>query len=573
MLQRFASPFRVLALAVLGLSASAQAQSWVTAVEPAPHAISAPVDAPLTVTFSEPLDAGTVTPTAFRVTGDRFGAYPLASATYDAGTQTVTLTPADAFGTGEGLLVTVTTVITNAGGTPMPAPYVWRFSSTVRGGSGSFNDAATLAVGSTPYAISTSDFNGDGHLDLATVNRGSNSVSVLDGDGVGGFAPARTVAVGTQPEGLVAGDWNSDGAPDLATANAGSSSVTVLLNNGDGTFAASTVTVGAGPHTVRAGDLNGDGHLDLVTSEFGAIALSLLLGDGAGGFTRTALAGPGGAPELVMIQDADDDGDLDLIAPSFSAGSVRVFTNDGGAGFTGGPPFGVGAGLHGLCAGDVTGDGLVDVLGPSSTADQVYRLTGDGIGGFLPEPSAAVPMAWFCRTGDLDGDHDLDVAVTSFNGAQVFAWRNDGTGTFDASTASPTGTRPHGLVLGDWDEDGDLDLATANDGSASVTVLFNEGTVSTEPSAPDGFGLHLDAPFPNPAAATVVLGYTLDHSTSVTLTLLDLQGRELTVLGQGDRAPGRHRAALDTTDLPSGHYLLRLSTPSGAVQHRVTVAH
>ena len=52
-------------------------------------------------------------------------------------------------------------------------------------------------VGSSPYSVATGDFNGDGKPDLVTANAGSNSVSVLLGNGDGTFQNAVNYAVGS----------------------------------------------------------------------------------------------------------------------------------------------------------------------------------------------------------------------------------------------------------------------------------------------------------------------------------------------------------------------------------------
>ena len=80
------------------------------------------------------------------------------------------------------------------------------------------------------------DFNGDGRTDLAVVNNGSNSVSVLLGNGDGTFQGQVTYAVGNGPDAIVAGEFSGDGRTDLAVASSADSTVSVLLGNGDGTF-------------------------------------------------------------------------------------------------------------------------------------------------------------------------------------------------------------------------------------------------------------------------------------------------------------------------------------------------
>lgn len=92
-----------------------------------------------------------------------------------------------------------------------------------------------------PSDIVAVDLDGDGHLDLATANGGSDDVSVLLDDGSGDYTIAESSphSVGPAPAGLVTGDFNGDGHPDLATANTGVASrddVSVLINAGDGTF-------------------------------------------------------------------------------------------------------------------------------------------------------------------------------------------------------------------------------------------------------------------------------------------------------------------------------------------------
>jgi hypothetical protein len=97
-------------------------------------------------------------------------------------------------------------------------------------GNGTFKQGSIPPeVGSIPYTVSVADFNGDGNLDLATANAGSNTISVLLGNGNGTFDLYTSLATGTDPVGGVIGDFNSDGIPDLATADNTANEVTVWL--------------------------------------------------------------------------------------------------------------------------------------------------------------------------------------------------------------------------------------------------------------------------------------------------------------------------------------------------------
>src|SRR5690606_9405290 len=87
-------------------------------------------------------------------------------------------------------------------------------------------------------------------------------------------------------------------------------------------------------------------------------------------------------------------------------------------------------------------------------------------------------------------------------------------------------------------------------------------TASAElPAAPT-----LEAAHPNPFRLAATLSFTLPEATGATLAAFDMLGRRVAVLHDGHTEPGRHTVAFDASGLPSGAYLVRLTTEDGTTQ-------
>ncbi len=155
-------------------------------------------------------------------------------------------------------------------------------------GTATFATKQDFGVGDRPGSVAAVDLNGDGMLDLASANNYSDSISVLlnttaPGATTATFAAKQDFVVSDGPFFVAAADLNGDGMLDLATPNSGTDNISVLLNTtapgaGIPTFAAKQ-DFGAGdaPASVAAADLNGDGMLDLANTNMSSNNISVLL--------------------------------------------------------------------------------------------------------------------------------------------------------------------------------------------------------------------------------------------------------------------------------------------------------
>ena len=75
---------------------------------------------------------------------------------------------------------------------------------------------------------------------------------------------------------------------------------------------------------------------------------------------------------------------------------------------------------------------------------------------------------------------------------------------------------------------------------------------------------------PNPTAGRVEIQYAVARQGRVRLELLDVSGRVVATLANGEREPGRYGVAWDRGDrLSAGLYFVRLVAPDGTAVTKV----
>ena len=302
----------------------------------------------------------------------------------------------------------------------------------VRGdGSGIFDDDAEITV-TAPQAVTTGDFNEDGHVDFAVLGRqysGAIKVQIILGDGTGGLSYGATFtpfSASSFPQDTVAGDFNEDGHLDLAFS--GTSILVTYLGTGDGGFVADQSHALSAGRQIMVGDLNLDGHTDLLTGS------KTLLGAGDGSFSE-------------------------LSAPNANVAAL----------------------------GDMNEDGIPDLIGATSL---LLHYEGNGDGTFTL--TGTTPLGAFANAiqlADIDADGHLDV-VTLLNNLSFSVTLGLGDGTVCPPQPNPITFFPNSvLTVADLSEDGLPDVIiplTATDESWTRALV---NTTTTSPWTDLGFGL------------------------------------------------------------------------------------
>ena len=302
--------------------------------------------------------------------------------------------------------------------------------------------ARTIALPESPGEMVLGDVNGDDRLDVALDSHDSYNVTLVLGEANGGFAlaPNSPIAMkkGQHPHthGLGLGDLNGDGKLDLATVNNEDNDVSVAFGDGRGGFTLaprSPFAVGPSPYPLTLGDVNSDGRFDIVATASAtgparaqqlasSRALTLLLADGQGGFRRSEIPLRTGQPWFVGLGDLNGDSKPDLVATHHEQSALTVLIGDGAGNFreTAGSPFDFGHDVWQIVLADVNRDRRVDVI--AAAGDSIRVMLGDGTGGFKPAPHSPFTTArgtWRLAVGDIDQDGKTDVVTSNTDSNSV----------------------------------------------------------------------------------------------------------------------------------------------------------
>ncbi len=378
-------------------------------------------------------------------------------------------------------------------------------------GNGTFNpspDGVTnivLGTGKGPVALTSADFNNDGHPDLAVADSLDGTITLFLSNPSNDFTyyTVKTLSGYGAPMGIASGHFSTSGNVDLAVTDSSSSSVHILTGDGHGGFStSSTVTVGSQPTGITQGDFNHDGKLDLAVTNAGSGNVSVLLGQGNGSFTVQSpiSVGPStgtGATSIIAL-DTTGDGNLDLVTANPLQGNFAVLTGNGDGTFAAADYYQVPNGPAYVTAGDFNRNGKPDLAVTESTGGMVAVLRSNTLptpvpGGRSFTASASQPagngnMADSVATGDFNHDGFQDIAVSYLEDNAVRVLQGNGKGGFGPAATYAVGAQPYQVVSGDLNNDGYKDLVTVN-----TSINTKPGSISVLMNKADGSGTFMPA--------------------------------------------------------------------------------
>ncbi len=355
-----------------------------------------------------------------------------------------------------------------------------------------FGDRANLTSGSGASDIVAADFDGDGRSDIASLNRGNNTLSLFHnlsiarGISSGVFATRLDLPTRLAPADLVVADIDGDGLLDAVTIDSGSSGVSIFHNASVvGSLAfdnPATLLVGASPTSGDLADIDGDGLVDLLVALGDSGRIAVLRNTSVPGAVSFAAAQQfvvGVGPSKVLAADLDGDGGLDVVV-------VNAFNGVGGNSIS-----------------VLRNTATRGSINSGSLSDPVTFPAAENAGE-LVNPTDLV-------AADFNRDGRVDLAILNRAGGKITAYRNKSepeTIDFEAADTFAAGLNPAALAVADFNGDALPDLAVSGPATGVVLLLQNLGSGPAEPLR---FGAAVAVP--TPGGPSAVFGADLDNNS------------------------------------------------------------
>lgn len=383
---------------------------------------------------------------------------------------------------------------------------------TPPGGPVSFDAGIFFSISPTanPREIAVGDLDGDLKPDIAVVNSGTSTITLMKNTstpGVISLGAYVSYPTGTTPFAIRLGDLDGDGKTDISVANNGTSNISIFKN----TSSAGTISMmhtadypssGSGAISLAVGDLNGDGKPDLAvgnmntsyplsifhnTSSSGAISMSA-----ATGYTFSpAINGRG-----LSVGDLDGDGKQDILMADYGT-TLSTIRNLSG-------PVMTSAGTATVCSGSQVNLPLTANISstfswvasdnPNTTGESLTPQSGATLNNAITNNTSTIQQVTYTVTpiyGTCYGAPQTVVVsvnpapmitsslqpLTYCNGAQTSTVAISGTATLFSWTNNNTSV---GLAA---NGSGNIPTFTAGTGSATVTVTPYYNTCPGTPQA------------------------------------------------------------------------------------------
>lgn len=345
---------------------------------------------------------------------------------------------------------------------------------------GSFNPETTFSGAATD--VTYADINGDGFMDIVSVNDGAVFRTVL-GNGNGTFkAQIVSTITGMNSDKVAAADLDGDGVLDVVTSRG--DAISISMGTGNGTFKASVsystgVAAGGDGYALAIADINGDGRPDILSSATNApLVFSAFINAGSGSYLAAVTNTFANTASSFVTGDFNSDGRMDFVSDN-----GMMYLSNGNGRFSSTAISQIsGIGGSNMISADFNQDGKSDIAFGSGPSIQMILGTGSGTFGAATTAvsgSAMTPVQF----ADLNGDGYRDMigqSVVLPN--NFFAAYANGDGTFGPTVSFTLGASVNlsDASLVDVNSDGIADVLNHNNSSNNYEIAVAQTNQTTQ---------------------------------------------------------------------------------------------
>jgi len=418
------------------------------------------------------------------------------------------------------------------------------------------------------------DLDGDGKLDmLYPTGYGGNSITVSRNTSVNkslSFAPVQTFGGGTTALRLYLADIDGDGKLDLVTLNMNPASITIYINNstaGNISFAAgikfsSTISSNyfTGISAIAITDMDGDGKPDIATANYGSQTMSLYLNQTVNGkiaFGQRVDYSVDSYTQDVVLRDMDGDGKPDVLVTTLGVPTLDFFKNISSPGaitLADKVAFTIdGDNPRQARVADVDGDGKLDVLVGNSSAGNISTFrntTSGGVLSFVQSTLSKGPGPLNIAVADLNGDGKPDFIFNDYSSLLGICQNTSSANTIQLTDPYYFSGLGGLTEVGDMDGDGKPDLVQFQ--SNVINILMNKDTVRFQlPS--NNFNVQFigtSCKGTNDGSVVITASASLPYTATVTGTGFNAVKTFSTNITIGNLAPGDYSMCITINGHP-----------------------
>ncbi|CAF2195958.1 unnamed protein product [Rotaria magnacalcarata] len=375
-------------------------------------------------------------------------------------------------------------------------------------GNGTFviHETYFTGVGSTPVYVLTGDLNNDDRLDFATINKGTEDITVFIRYLRRMFSNRTRYSTGvaSYSVSIDVGDFNNDIVLDIVVANRELLNVGIFLGYANGTFSIQKIystDTNSTPQSVTVVDFNNDSLLDIAVSNNNKHNVGVFLRYDNGSFAAhlVFLTATNSMPMSVAVGDFNKDGLVDIVVANYGNSNIGILLGYENGTFETKKTYSTGNGSFpdSVAVGDLNNDNLFDITVNNRNTGNVSIFLGYGNGSFGKMTSYFMGESWSPSSstlGGLNNDGFLDIAVSNTCAYNISMLFGLGDGTFGVLTIFSAGgdSRPYSIVIGNFNHDSWEDIAVTNtiDQSVSVFLGLDSIDVANESSYSTGSGSH-----------------------------------------------------------------------------------